>query len=340
MATGFSDRDCERIARTVAAHEHGTQSLEPASPRQFPSQMILRGKPVASIFAGTSGDVAIYDGLTSDTIADSGQVAPSVYNRGGDVAPGDWVSFAKFRGGWEILSGGSVSFKIGKADAAISKGSSGIVSLWDLPSSPWSLCPDGDGTLGGWTTEAGSATNVYKSVHDDPSEPDDTKYAKNTTVSNAMFLKLRDTPANFDVATAVSITIRCKRTGDKSIRGVRIYKADESTPLTADATITDSSSFTNYTVKPNLTGDTDKTSWDGARIKIDTGSGGTTGEIQISAVTVFVSYKKLDATATWTDVVDTCKNMKAYARLGAVKFGKWVYVYRFAQGYEVVNAEC
>jgi hypothetical protein len=55
---------------------------------------------------------------------------------------------------------------------------------------------------------------------------------------------------------------------------------------------------------------------------------------------VFVSYKKLDATATWTDVVDTCKNMKAYARLGAVKSGKWVYVYRFAQGYEVVNAEC
>lgn len=155
------------------------------------------------------------------------------------------------------------------------------------------VLPNGDGSIGSWTDFSLGTSSLFTTVDEDPSSPDDANGVQCLVSSNAIFFLLGDMPADFAVATGVSITIRAKRDTSKGdfrgIRGFRLYKADETTALVADTTVSITTSYANYTGTPTITGSTDKTSWNGTRIKIDTDAG-SVGTVSMTAIKVVVTY--------------------------------------------------
>jgi hypothetical protein len=153
---------------------------------------------------------------------------------------------------------------------------------------------NGDGTIGGWTTNTGGTTNLYQCIDEGTNYPDDSDYVKCSTVNSACYFTLRDMPVNFDHAVSVTIKIRCKRTdgtGDyRSLHYVQIVENDEVTAITDVEDITDTVNITTYSATPVIIGNTDKTTWDSAKLKIITNTTGTVGSVYVYAVQLEIQY--------------------------------------------------
>lgn len=154
------------------------------------------------------------------------------------------------------------------------------------------LFPNLDGTKTGWTG-VGSTGNLWDNVNEGTVTPSDADY--NIASTNvALFFGLTDTNVAFYQANSVVARIRVARTTtkghDRQFSTVQITKADETTALTNAVSIASATgSFATLVANLTVTGDTDKTSWDGARIKI-TALTGTTGSCLVSAIQVEVDY--------------------------------------------------
>lgn len=151
---------------------------------------------------------------------------------------------------------------------------------------------NGDGTKTNWQNSAGNSTNLYTYVDEGTDSPNDADYLQPSATSS-LFLLLGDMPSDFSVATSVSISVRFKQTTSKGdfsyLSTFQLVQSDESTALTAAVTASRPTTFTTQTATPTITGNTDKTSWDGARIKL-TPFIGSAGLVQVSAIQVTVTY--------------------------------------------------
>lgn len=152
--------------------------------------------------------------------------------------------------------------------------------------------PNGDGTKTGWTG-TGSTSNLWDNVNEGTVTPADADFNSASTNVPLYFL-LGDMPVDFYAATAVTIRIRCNVTAAKGnnrqFSTASIVKSNESTALTGDGNIASATAtITTLSVSPSITGDTDKTSWDGARLKIGALTG-SSGSASIHAVQVEITY--------------------------------------------------
>ena len=142
---------------------------------------------------------------------------------------------------------------------------------------------DGDATGSNVVNELNNTTNLYASIDDDPGSPNDTDWVNNRTTElsgPSQFFTLENMPSGFDSADSVSVTVRHRGQEFSGpvvnvVLNVRIYKADETTPLTNSvqaAVETSNSSWTNTTVQLTGVVGATKADWDGARLLLEWGS--------------------------------------------------------------------
>ena len=160
--------------------------------------------------------------------------------------------------------------------------------------------PNGDGTINGWTEWApstGGTTNLYQKIDEGTASPNDSDSVIGGYAAGSYYILLGDMPVDFGTATAVSIKVRAQYTtgkGDVKSFDCRLVKSDETTAITASTNTTVTASAATYTIPPSITGATDKTSWDGMRLKLtpvaSAGTPGSNGGIIVSAVQVDITY--------------------------------------------------
>lgn len=153
--------------------------------------------------------------------------------------------------------------------------------------------PNGDGTTTGWTNEASGTSNLWDSVDEGTVTPVDANYNQVFTNDVIAYL-IGNMPSDFDTATAVTVKVRLQRGvvkgWDRQFSTCALYKSDESTEITATCDLTGTTgTVTTFTFTPSITGATDKTSWDGMRLKFNTPTG-TSGSLWIYAVQVEITY--------------------------------------------------
>ena len=151
------------------------------------------------------------------------------------------------------------------------------------------LYPDGDGTVSGTVGGVPAPPPYYANIDEGTDTPDDGDSVLLTSTPAFIFVTLTATPVDCSTVTAVAIKIRTADSSKgRTIASCQIFQNDESTAITSLATITGSTTNTTYTLNPSITGATDKTSWDGARLKIN--SGGSPGSAAIFATQVDITY--------------------------------------------------
>lgn len=153
------------------------------------------------------------------------------------------------------------------------------------------LYPNTDGTKTGWSG-IGDTTNLWNNVNEGTVSYSDTDF--NTGSTTPLFHGLTDTNVNFYQANSVVVRIRLAistgKSDNRQFSTVQIFKSDETTALTNAVSIASGTgSFTTLVANLTVTGATDKTSWDGARIKIGAMTG-TNGGGYVSAIQVEVDY--------------------------------------------------
>lgn len=153
--------------------------------------------------------------------------------------------------------------------------------------------PNGDGTNGGWVNEVSGTSNIYTSIDEGTASPNDADYNQCTTNVTMAYL-LENMPSDLDTVTACTVKVRLQRLttkgADRQFSTCAIYQSDETTALTATCDLTSTTgTVTTFTFNPSVTGATDKTSWDGARLKFNTPTG-TTGSLWIYAAQVEITY--------------------------------------------------
>lgn len=103
---------------------------------------------------------------------------------------------------------------------------------------------------------------------------------------------LTDMPSDLLAVTAITITLRCMRLGAKgdfaTFDYAQILKSDSSTAVTSQATGTSPTTPTTLVMNPSILV-TDKTSWDGAILKIKQ-TAGTTSGTEYYWVTISITY--------------------------------------------------
>ena len=167
------------------------------------------------------------------------------------------------------------------------------------------LVPNSDGT--GATNFAifGGPSNRYDAINNGVLTPDDSDYIRFTTSdtqTKTAFFGFEDMPVDFDVLTSGSLRIRDRAAGDQESEGVKyqFFHMDEMTPLTDEITNTDTDFSTTFDagdgyrlINFNLTGKTDKTSWDNAVLKM-TSYNVTEGtrDYRISEMELLVGYDR------------------------------------------------
>lgn len=176
---------------------------------------------------------------------------------------------------------------------------------WEPPSAPrvlpqgenmatTTVHPNADGTRTNWTTDSGGTSNLYQTVDETLAAANDSDYIQSTSGGTPnLFLALGDMPGDFDTVTSVAIKIRARRdplAAARELTTIRLVQSDESTVITANSTQILTTSWTDYTFNPSITGGTSKSVWDGARIRF-----AGDPECQISAVEVVVTYNALAA---------------------------------------------
>ena len=121
----------------------------------------------------------------------------------------------------------------------------------------------------------------------------DASYAQFAGASSYASWPLVDMPSDLSVVTAVTINIR-EAQGSKSgdfgnLSSVQIFKSDGTTAITSSVTATDSTTITTFNLTPATISFTDKTSWDGAVIKV-LQDGGTGTGIRVYKLDVDITY--------------------------------------------------
>ena len=163
--------------------------------------------------------------------------------------------------------------------------------------------PNADGSVNGTWTAVGGAGSRHASVSHGTSSPDDTEYVSNIMSegdsNEHMYLGFENMPGDFSRASVGTVTLKIRQkglSGDDSVK-LQIVKADGSTALTDEIELdidgsAVSTSFRTDTVSFTLTGATDKTSWDGALIKIThVGPGdGDDPEYYVSEIQLEIPY--------------------------------------------------
>ncbi len=132
--------------------------------------------------------------------------------------------------------------------------------------------PNGDGTKTNWSG-VGDTTNLYANIDEGTTSPDDNDYSLSATSLSEIYFLLGDMPSDFGTATGA--TIRCrliesyfsKDGGALRFDYCQLVQSNESTAITATSTITGTTLPATYAFTPTITGATDKTTWDGARLK-------------------------------------------------------------------------
>lgn len=256
------------------------------------------------------------------------------------------------------MPGGNISLQLGKiaslyptpsAATIIPGGSYALVNLWGQAGTTAILTPNGNGSLGTWGIGGGfpfGSPADFSAIADPPEYANDglTSLIKTQGAIDAAFFSLTDVPANFGTALTVLIQIRSLRYAgviptNLHLAGVQLFQSDETTPLTDFAPITDSFDFFNYAVRPTITGATDATAWNGAKLKIVTDSG-VGGEVWVSSARVKLQYAMTGTTLTAETVVDLGIPVVAFVRVAQVGVGRWAYLVKFPWGWEILESEC
>ena len=159
----------------------------------------------------------------------------------------------------------------------------------------------------------GGPSHRYAAMNNGVLTPDDSDYIRRELDQGykpevvTAFFGFEDMPADFDVLTSGSLRIRDRLAEDLNSDGVKyqFFHMDEMTPLTNEIIHSGQnppgdtdifSSFTDRLINFNLTGKTDKTSWDNALLKVThfepAGSDGNDREYQISEMELVVGYER------------------------------------------------
>jgi hypothetical protein len=155
------------------------------------------------------------------------------------------------------------------------------------------LAPIADASIAsGWTSTA-SAGSFYTALAD----ASDSTFisAVDAGAGSTSYWTLGTIPSDIGTVTAISVVLRLAWVGGKTPDGrwasARIFKADRSTALTALMTITDTSSITDYTFTPSLSGPVTQADWNGCVLALTS--------IGPSSATNAVAYKN-GVTLTYT----------------------------------------
>lgn len=166
--------------------------------------------------------------------------------------------------------------------------------------------PNGDGTKTSWTNEASGTTNIYQSIDEGTSSPNDSDYVQSGTSLHYVYFTFEDMPVDFDTLDSYEIKLRLNRTSSKGdyqhFASCQLFKADESTAITSSAhTITDTTTITTYTFSTTALYD-DKTTWDGVRLKVSLASAGGAGNCRVYAAQLDLVYTPTSSGSTYDEV--------------------------------------
>lgn len=164
------------------------------------------------------------------------------------------------------------------------------------------LYPNADGTLNGNWTATGSA-NKWDTIDEGTASPNDSDYLSCDEENENGFVQLTNMPSDTDTVTACAVKLRLSvgKLGDYIRWSTgQIVGSDESTALTASFSLSGASNtITTFTFNPTVSV-SDKTSWDGARLKLTTGSG-TTNSAKIYAAQVELTYTPTSSGETYNE---------------------------------------
>jgi len=234
---------------------------------------------------------------------------------------------------WDLVSGTSRKYTIiavkGPSAKVVASKQPASNTTNDVSTATYStgtatVKPNADGTVSGTWTAVGGAGSRHASVSHGTGSPDDTEYVQNLMSegdsAEHMYLGFENMPADFATLTSVTGKIRQKgyNNDDDHVK-FQIFKADGSTPLTGEIELdidgsAVSTSFRTDTVNFVIGGDTDKTSWDGAQIKITHVGPGDGDDPEY-----YVSEIQLELTYITSTVTDSGFVPKAGLCIGAMK---------------------
>lgn len=235
---------------------------------------------------------------------------------------------------WDLVSGTNrkytiIAIKGPKAKVVASKqptsNTTNDVSTATYSTGTTTVKPNADGTVTGTWSTIGGAGSRHASVSHGTGSPDDTEYVRNNMsegdTNEHMHLGFENMPTDFATLTSVTGKIRHKMSStsgtcqDKA--KYQIFKADKSTPLTDEIELCVEdigTSFNVDTLSFRIGGDTDKTSWDGAVIKVIHGGPGDGDDPDY-----YISEIQLELTYTTSTVTDSGFVPKAGLCIGAMK---------------------
>ena len=235
---------------------------------------------------------------------------------------------------WDLVSGTNrkytiIAIKGPKAKVVASKqptsNTTNDVSTATYSTGTTTVKPNADGTVTGTWSTIGGAGSRHASVSHGTGSPDDTEYVRNNMsegdTNEHMHLGFENMPTDFATLTSVTGKIRHKMSStsgtcqDKA--KYQIFKADKSTPLTDEIELCledIGTSFNVDTLSFRIGGDTDKTSWDGAVIKVIHGGPGDGDDPDY-----YISEIQLELTYTTSTVTDSGFVPKAGLCIGAMK---------------------
>ena len=191
------------------------------------------------------------------------------------------------------------------------------------------VTPDADGsTVGAWSIQGGAASR-HAAVSHGVATPDDSEFVRNSVdqggSAESLFLGLEDMPSDFADATTVSLTIREKCDASNPLScGVRyqIFKSDGVTALTNQLEKRGTSgdfntTFTDREYAFTLTGDTNKSSWDGALLKLEHfEADGDDTIYDVSEIELSLDYNQSFAQIGTTAEYETNKALHSFASDG------------------------
>lgn len=158
-----------------------------------------------------------------------------------------------------------------------------------------------DGTILNYQNESNGTTNLYASIDDDPDSPTTSDYLKNSASANAsVFLNLTDTPSDFGSMTTLQLDFYLNApanwSDDSGVLYAQVFQSDETTTLTSEHQLaTHSTGVGYYSVAFTSVIGADKTTWDGARLRLrvaySKSKGPDDGQIRIAAAELDGTYE-------------------------------------------------
>jgi hypothetical protein len=107
-------------------------------------------------------------------------------------------------------------------------------------------------------------------------------------------------PSDFWEATSVTVRLRIRESGSKGdyrrFSSGQIYQNDATTAISDSFTITGTGTTTTFSYNPSISGPANRTAWNGAKLRVSTGSADDSGSCYIYAVEVEINYSSAPAT--------------------------------------------